>query len=146
MSDTVEGHGLLDRRLVRVPLTVALVGITAGFWVGYVMVHPVSSLPLPRFTVVGATALGVYLDVSAETMQDRLVGVVAAGALGYVVGFLVYAFPAVVGWYGDPIVRRTIYLTGLREAFIFALLGATLLLVGTFVSYIVRNAYEEITR
>ena len=137
---------LLDRRRVRVPLTVLLVGFTAGCWVGYVLIHPVSSLPLPRFSVVGTVVLGVYLDLAAETMGDRLLGAIAAGALSYVVGFVVYAFPALVGWYADPVVRRSLYFSGLREAFIFALLAATLLLVGMFASYIGRNAYAEVTR
>jgi len=128
------------------PLTVLLVGIVAGCWVGYVLVYPVSSVPLPRFTVVGVVVLGIYLDTAAEGMQERLFGVIVAGVISYVVGFAVYAFPALVGWYSDPIVRRAIYFRGLREVFIFALLAATLLLTGTFVSYILRNTYAEITR
>lgn len=130
----------------QVPVVVLLVGVTTGFWVGYVLVFPVSSLPLPRFTVVGVVALGIYLDVAASSMEERLLGVLAAGVLSYVTGFVVYAFPALVGWYADPIVRRAVYLTGLREAFIFALLAGTLLLVGTFCSYIGRNTYAEFTR
>ncbi|NHX37955.1 MULTISPECIES: hypothetical protein [Halolamina] len=149
MSETSQG---LDRgvdlasRRVRMPLTVLLVGVVAGCWVGYVLVHPVSSLPLPRFTVVGVVVLGIYIDMAAEQMGERLFGVVAAGFISYVVGFVVYAFPALMGWYADPVVRRAIYFRGLREVFIFALLAATLLLVGTFVSYILRNTYAEITR
>lgn len=134
------------KRSIRVPLTVLLVGTTAGCWVGYVLVYPVSSLPLPRFTVVGTVVLGAYLDAAAETMEDRLLGALAAGLVSYVTGFVVYAFPALVGWYTDPVITRSLYLSGLREAFIFALLSGTLLLVGTFMSYIVRNTYAEITR
>ncbi|MFB6201759.1 MAG: hypothetical protein ABEI98_07090 [Halorhabdus sp.] len=134
-----------DGRLL-MALTVLLVGVVTGFWVGYVLVYPVSSLRLSQFTVVSVVLLGVYLDTAAEGMQERLFGVVIAGSISYVVGFAVYAFPALVGWYSDPIVRRAIYFRGLREIFIFALLAATLLLAGTFVSYIVRNTYAEITR
>lgn len=135
-----------DRRRVRVPLTVLLVGFTAGCWVGYVLVYPVSSLPLPKYSVAATVVLGLYLDAAAETMGDRLLGTLAAGVLSYATGFAVYAFPALVGWYTDPLVTRSLYLSGLREAFIFALLAGTLLLVGAFVSYIVRNTYDEITR
>ena len=142
----VSWEQVLAKRRVRVPLTVLLVGTTAGCWVGYVLVYPVSSLPLPKFTVVGTVALGVYLDVAAETMHDRLIGAGVAGFLSFVTGFVVYAFPALVGWYADPIVRRSLYLSGLRQAFIFALLAGTLLLVGAFVSYILRNTYAEVTR
>ncbi|WP_373190044.1 hypothetical protein [Halolamina sp.] len=145
MSELTRGR-LLTERTVRVPLTVLLVGLTAGCWVGYVLVHPISSLPLPKFTVVGVVLLGVYIDAAADTMQERLFGVIIAGLISYVTGFVVYAFPALVGWYTDPIVRRTVYLTGLREVFLFALLAGTLLLTGTFISYIGRNTYEEITR
>lgn len=136
----------VTRRSFRVPLTVLLVGTTAGCWVGYVLVYPVSSLALPRFTVVGTIVLGAYLDAAAETMGDRLLGTLAAGLVSYVTGFVVYAFPALVGWYTDPVITRALYLSGLREAFIFAFLAGTLLMVGTFVSYIVRNTYAEITR
>lgn len=145
MHESRQGRSLTDRS-VRVPLTVLLVGLTAGCWVGYVLVHPISSVPLPRFTVVGVVLLGIYVDAAADTMQERLFGVIVAGLISYVTGFVVYAFPALVGWYADPVVRRALYLTGLREAFIFALLAGTLLLTGTFVSYIGRNVYEEITR
>lgn len=136
----------LDRRAVRVPLYTLLVGFVAGCWVGYVLVYPVSSLPLPRFTVVGVVLLGVYLDLAAETMLDRLLAILGAGVFAYATGFAVYAFPALVGWYTDPVVQRGIYLSGLREGFIFALLAATLLLVGTFGSYVLRNTYAELTR
>ena len=138
-------RGLASPR-IRVPLTVLLVGFTTGCWVGYVLVYPVSSIPLPRFTVLGVVLLGGYIDAAADTMQQRLFGVLLAGVIGYLTGFVVYAFPALVGWYADPLVRRALYLSGLREVFIFALLAGTLLLLGTFVSYIVRNTYEEITR
>lgn len=138
-------RGLASPR-IRVPLTVLLVGFTTGCWVGYVLVYPVSSIPLPRFTVLGVVLLGGYIDAAADTMQQRLFGVLLAGVIGYLTGFVVYTFPALVGWYADPVVRRALYLTGLREVFIFALLAGTLLLLGTFVSYIVRNTYEEITR
>ena len=138
-------RGLASPR-IRVPLTVLLVGFTTGCWVGYVLVYPVSSIPLPRFTVLGVVLLGGYIDAAADTMQQRLFGVLLAGVIGYLTGFVVYAFPALVGWYADPLVQRALYLSGLREVFIFALLAGTLLLLGTFVSYIVRNTYEEITR
>jgi len=123
-----------------------LVGVTAGCWVGYVLVYPVSSLPLPRYTLVGVVVLGYYLDYFAESMLGRLLAVFGASAVAYVVGFSGYAFPALVGWYADPVVRRSLYLSGLREAFLFAMMAMTLLLLGTFVSYIVRNTYAEITR
>lgn len=145
MDESHRSRSLADRT-VRVPFTVLLVGLTAGCWVGYVLVHPISSVPLPRFTVVGVVLLGIYVDAAADTMQERLFGVIVAGLISYVTGFVVYAFPALVGWYADPVVRRALYLTGLREAFIFALLAGTLLLTGTFVSYIGRNVYEEVTR
>lgn len=147
MKDVASRVGrTVERRRVRVPVTIFLVGLTAGCWVGYVLVYPVSSLPLPKYSVVATVLLGGYLDAAAETMEDRLLGVLAAGLLSYVTGFVIYAFPALIGWYSDPLVTRSLYLSGLREAFIFALLAGTLLLVGTFISYIGRNTYAEITR
>ncbi|MFB6221095.1 MAG: hypothetical protein ABEH90_06615 [Halolamina sp.] len=136
----------LATQTVRMSLITALVGFTAGCWVGYVLVYPVSSLPLPKYTVVGVVVLGVYLDIAADTMLERLLATVGAGVVAYATGVVVYAFPAVVGWYTDPVVQRTLYLSGLRRGFIFALLAATLLLMGTFVSYIARNTYAEFTR
>jgi hypothetical protein len=123
-----------------------LVGVVAGCWVGYVLVYPVSSLPLPRYTLAGVVVLGYYLDYFAESMLARLLTVFGASAVAYVVGFAGYAFPALVGWYADPLVRRSLYFSGLREAFLFSLMAMTLLLVGTFVSYIARNTYAEFTR
>lgn len=136
----------LEARAVRVSLTTLLVGVTAGCWVGYVLIYPVSSLPLPKFSVVATVVLGVYIDAAAETMGDRLLATFAAGVVSFVTGFVVYAFPALVGWYADPVVKRSLYFSGLREVFIFALLAGTLLLVGTFASYILRNTYREMTR
>lgn len=80
----------------------------------FMLVYPVSSLPFPKLTVVAMVALGVYLDVAADTMHDRLIGAVVAGLLSFVARFAVYAFPALVGWYGDPIARRSLYFSGLR--------------------------------
>lgn len=127
-------------------LVALLVGFTAGCWVGYALVYPVSSLPLPRYTVVGIVALGAYVDYFARSMLDRLLVVFGASFVAYAAGFAVYAFPALLGWYDTELARRSLYLSGLRETLLFALLAMTLLLTGTFVSYIVRNAYAEITR
>lgn len=127
-------------------LATLLVGVTAGCWVGYVLVYPVSSLPLPKYTLAGVVVLGYYLDYFAESMLGRLLTVFGAAAIAYVVGFSGYAFPALVGWYTEPVVRRTLYLSGLREAFLFTMMAMILLLLGTFVSYIARNTYAEVTR
>lgn len=127
-------------------LATLLVGITTGCWVAYVLVYPVSSLPLPKYTLAGVFVLGFYADYYAESMLDRLLTVFAASIVAFVVGFVGYAFPALVGWYSEPVVRRAIYLSGLRETFLFTLLGMTLLIVGTFGAYILRNTYEEFTR
>jgi hypothetical protein len=79
-------------------------------------------------------------------MLGRLLTVFGAAAIAYVVGFSGYAFPALVGWYTDPVVRRTLYFSGLREGFLFTMMAMILLLLGTFVSYIARNTYAEVTR
>lgn len=123
-----------------------LVGVTAGCWVAYVLIYPVSSLPLHKYTLVGVVGLGFYIDYYAETMFDRLVTVFGASFVAFVVGFAGYAFPALVGWYSDPVVQRGIYLSGLRDALLFTLLATTLLILGTFGSYVLRNTYEEVTR
>lgn len=127
-------------------LATLLVGITTGCWVAYVLVYPVSSLPLHKYTLASVFALGFYADYYAESMLDRLVTVFGASIAAFVVGFGGYAFPALVGWYSDPIVRRAIYLSGLRDTFLFTLLGMTLLITGTFGSYVLRNTYEEFAR
>ena len=127
-------------------LVALLVGFTTGCWVGYALVYPVSSLPLPRYTVVGVVVLGVYVDYLARSMLDRLLVAFGASFVAYVAGFAVYAFPALVGWYDTALARRSLYLSGLRETFLFALLAMMLLLTGTFLSYIVRNTYAEVTR
>lgn len=123
-----------------------LVGVTAGCWVGYIVVYPVSSLPLSRYTVVLVAGLGAYVDRLARSMLNRLLVAVGAAAVAYVVGVCVAAFPALVGWYADPAVRRALYFTALRETFPFGLLAMTLLLTGMFASYVLRNAYAELTR
>ena len=148
-TGTVSGEGSRLPSLpgpLRSAVVALLVGFTSGCWVGYVLVYPVSSLPLPRYTVVGVVSLGFYVDRFARSMLDRLLVVFGASLFAYVVGFVVYAFPALVGWFEDPVVRRALYLSGLREVFLFALLAMTLLLLGTFLSYLVRNTYAEVTR
>lgn len=123
-----------------------LVGFVSGCWVGYVLIYPVSSIPLPRYTVTGVVSLGYYVDYFARSMLDRLLIVFSASVLAFAVGFVVYSFPALAGWFEDPVVRRSLYLSGLREVFLFTLLAMTLLLAGTFGSYVLRNAYAELTR
>ncbi|AEN06948.1 hypothetical protein Halar_3341 [halophilic archaeon DL31] len=123
-----------------------LVGIASGCWIAYILVYPVSSLPLNKYTLAGTFVLGFYADYYAESMLDRLLTVFGASMVAFGVGFVGYAFPALVGWYSDPLVQRAIYLSGLRETFLFTLLGMTLLIVGTFGSYVLRNTYEEVTR
>lgn len=149
MSDTTTGTSPV-RRLssgrTGSALATLLVGVTAGCWVGYVLVYPVSSLPLPKYTLAGVVVLGYYLDYFAESMLGRLLTVFGAAAIAYVVGFSGYAFPALVGWYTEPVVQRTLYLSGLRQAFLFTMMAMVLLLLGTFVSYIARNTYAEMTR
>ncbi|MEF8801624.1 MAG: hypothetical protein V5A38_01075 [Halolamina sp.] len=127
-------------------LATLLIGIITGCWVAYVLIYPVSSLGLPKYTLAGVFVLGFYADFYAESMLNRLLTVFAASIVAYVVGFVGYAFPALVGWYSDPFVRRAIYLSGLRETFLFSLLAMTLLIVGTFGAYVLRNTYEEATR
>lgn len=122
------------------------VGVTAGCWVAYVLVYPVSSLPLPKYTLAGVVFLGYYIDYFAESMLGRLLTVFVASGVAYVVGFVGYAFPALVGWYSNPVVQRSLYFSGLREGFLFSLVAMTLLLAGTFMSYILRNSYTELTR
>jgi hypothetical protein len=127
-------------------LATLLIGVTTGCWVAYVLVYPVSSLPLHQYTIAGVVGLGGYADYYAETMMDRLLTVFGAAGIAFVVGFVGYAFPALVGWYSDPVVQRAIYLSGLRDTFLFTLLGMTLLIAGTFGSYVVRNTYAEVVR
>lgn len=127
-------------------LATLLIGIATGCWIAYVLVYPVSSLPFHKYTLAGVFVLGFYADYYAESMLDRLVTVFGASVVAFVVGFGGYAFPALVGWYSDPVVRRAIYLSGLRETFLFTLVAMTLLIAGTFGSYVLRNTYEEITR
>lgn len=134
------------RSRLRAAAVALLVGVTAGCWVGYVLVYPVSSLPLPRYTVAGVVVLGGYVDYYAESMLQRFLVAFGAVLVAFATGFAVYAFPALVGWFSSPAVRRAIYLSGLRRAFLFTLLAMTLLLLGTFVSYVGRNLYAEITR
>jgi hypothetical protein len=149
VSDAVAGRSVAQR-LVRgrtaSALAALLTGVVAGCWVAYVLVYPVSSLPLPKYTLAGVVVLGYYLDYFAESMLGRLLTVFVASGVAYVVGFAGYAFPALVGWYTDPGVQRSIYLSGLRRAFLFSLMAMTLLLAGTFISYILRNSYAELTR
>jgi len=127
-------------------LATLLTGVTAGCWVAYVLVYPVSSLPLPKYTLAGIVVLGYYVDYFAESMLGRLLSVFVASGVAFVVGFVGYAFPALVGWYTDPGVQRSLYLSGLRDVFLFALMAMTLLLAGTFLSYLGRNVYTEVTR
>lgn len=124
----------------------ALVGVTSGCWVAYALVYPVSSLPVPRYSLVGVVVLGGYVDAAARSMLDRVSMVVGAAVLTYGTGFVGYAFPALVGWIDEPVVRRALYVSGLRRAFVFSLLATTLLLLGTFVAYVGRNTYAEFTR
>lgn len=125
---------------------VLLVGITTGCWVAYVLIYPVSSIPLPQYTIAGVVVLGYYLDYFVESMLERLLSVFVASAVAFLTGFGGYSFPALVGWYSAPAVRRSVYLSGLRETFLFTLLAMTLLLTGTILSYILRNTYAEVTR
>ena len=138
--------GRLSRGRTGSAFTTLLAGVTAGCWVAYVLIYPVSSLPLPKYTLAGVFVLGYYVDYFAESMLGRLLTVFAASGVAFVVGFVGYAFPALVGWYADPVVQRSLYLSGLREVFLFSLMAMTLLLVGTFISYLSRNTYAEITR
>lgn len=123
-----------------------LVGTITGCWIAYVLIYPISSLPLHRYTLAGVIGLGFYADYYAESMFDRLVTVFGASLVAFVVGFIGYAFPALVGWYTEPAVQRGIYLSGLRDTFLFSLVATTLLVLGTFGSYVLRNTYEEVTR
>lgn len=123
-----------------------LVGITAGCWIGYALVYPVSSLPLPRYTLASVVILGYYLNYFSESMLEQLLTVFGASAVTCVVGFTGYAFPALVGWYRDPVVQRSLYFSGLKKALLFSMMAMTLLLIGTFISYVVRNTYAEVTR
>ena len=127
-------------------LVVLLVGFTTGCWVGYVLIYPISSLPLPQYTLIGVILFGVYVDYVARSMLGRLLMIFGASSVAFVTGFVVYAFPALVGWYDTVLIQRSLYLSGLRETFLFTLLAMTLLIMGTFLSYIVRNTYNEMTR
>jgi len=144
-TDRLHVGDLLTGRLGAAATTL-LVGFTSGCWVAYVLVYPVSSLPLPKYTLAATLVLGVYVDYAADSMLSRI-GIVLGGTLvAYVTGFVWYSLPALLGWYTNPVTQRALYLSGLRETFIFTLVAMTLLFTGTFVAYIVRNAYEEITR
>lgn len=126
--------------------TTILVGFVSGCWVGYVLIYPVSSLPLPKYTLAATVLLGVYVDYFASSMLRRIGIVLGASVVAYVTGFVWYAFPALLGWFPSPVTQRAMYFSGLRETFIFTLLGMTLLFTGTFIAYIIRNAYAEVTR
>lgn len=129
-----------------VVFTAVLVGFVSGCWVGYVLVYPVSSVPLPKYTLAATVLLGVYVDYFADSMLRRIGIVIAASVVAYATAFVWYAFPALLGWYPSVATQRAMYFSGLRESFIFTLLAMTLLFTGTFVAYILRNVYAEVTR
>jgi hypothetical protein len=127
-------------------LTVVLVGVTAGCWVGYALVYSLSGLWLPQYTLVVVVVLGFYVDYLAESMLDRVVTLLGSALVAYLTGFGVFTLPALVGWYTDPVLRRALYLSGLKRTFVVWGAGFVLLVAGTFVSYILRGTYAEVTR
>ncbi|GAA5066143.1 hypothetical protein ACFFQF_18800 [Haladaptatus pallidirubidus] len=143
-DDVTRNHLLTGRR--ESAFIALLIGFITGCWIGYVLIYPISSLPLPRYTLVSVILLGAYIDYVTRSMLDRLLIVFAASLIAFVIGFVVYTFPALVGWYNTVLIQRSLYLSGLRKTFLFALLAMTLLLMGTLISYIIRNTYAEVTR
>lgn len=121
------------------------VGVITGCWITYVLLYPLSSLPLPRYALAGVVALGWYVDYFARSMLDRIVVLFGSVLVASVTAFVAYTLPASLGWHADPVLRRALYLDGLKQVSIFTLGALVLLVAGTLGAYVLRNAYREIT-
>lgn len=146
-DSTVEAiaQRVVSHRFLPVAVTV-LVGLLTGFWVGYALIYPFSSLPLPRFAFAGVFVFGIFLDYYARSMMGRLAMLFGAAFLAYIVAFVVFSMPALLGWYTDPSIRQGVYLAGLKRTFLFWTGALMLLIAGTFGSYVVRGSIIEFTR
>ncbi|MFB6299553.1 MAG: hypothetical protein ABEH65_04765 [Halobacteriales archaeon] len=123
-----------------------LVGIISGLWVGYILIYPYATLPVPQHTLGIVLLLGIYIDRFAETMLDRIVMLFSAAVIAFIIGAFVFSLPALLGLFGNPIVQQTVYINGLRRALIYTLPVVVLLLAGTFTAYLFRNILAELTR
>lgn len=126
-------------------LATLLVGAITGCWIAYALLYPLSSLPLPRYAMVGVALLGVYIDYFARSMLDRIGILIGSVIVAFVTAFAVYTLPALLGWYSDPILRRTLFISGLKQVSIFTLAALVLLIGGTLGAYILRNVYRELS-
>jgi len=142
----MSGVGKLPDGWARRLFVLVGVGFVAGCWIAFALLYPLSSLPLPRYTMVWIVLLGPYVDYYAGSMLDRILLLLGAVVVAFVVAFAAFTFPALAGWHSDPIAVRSLYLTGLRRAFLFTLPAAVLLVVGTFAFYLIRQTYLEVTR
>lgn len=79
-------------------------------------------------------------------MLDRLGILLGSSIMAYAVAFILFTYPALAGLYGDPIVARSLYLQGLKQAFIFTMPVAVLLITGTLGFYVLSRTYKELTR
>lgn len=123
-----------------------LVGLLTGFWVGYALIYPYSSLPIPRFAFGGVFVFGLFIDYYSRSMMERIVMLFGAAFIAYVAAFIVFSLPALLGWYTDPSIRQGVYLAGLKRTFLFWTGSLMLLIAGTFGSYIIRGSFIELTR
>lgn len=120
------------------------VGAITGCWIAYALLYPLSSLPLPKYALAGVILLGWYIDHFARSMLDRIIILLGSVLVAFITAFVVYTLPALLGWYSDPILQRTLYITGLKKVSIFTLAALVLLIAGTLSAYVLRNAYREI--
>jgi hypothetical protein len=119
------------------------VGVITGCWIAYALLYPLSSLPLPRYTLVSVALLGGYIDYFARSMLDRIGILIGAVIVAFITAFVVYTLPASLGWHSDPILQRTLFISGLKQVSIFTLAALVLLIGGTLGAYILRNVYRE---
>jgi len=122
------------------------VGVTVGCWVAYALLYPFSGFPIPQYSMAVALALGWYVDYFARSMADRLAILVGAAVVAYLLAYVAFTLPALAGWYTEPLVRRSLYLQGLKRTFLFTAPAVVLLVVGTLGTYVVRRTYDEVTR
>lgn len=126
--------------------TAFIIGAISGCWIAYILLYPFSSLPIPRYTLVVVVVLGWYIDYFARSMPDRLGILLGSSLIAYAVAFVAFTLPALIGIYQDPIVKRTVYLQGLRQVFIFTMPAVILLITGTLGAYVLSRTYDELTR
>lgn len=119
------------------------VGVITGCWIAYALLYSLSSLSLPRYTLGGVVLLGWYVDYFARSMLDRIGILLGSVLVAYVTAFVAYTLPALLGWYSDPIRERLLYLSALRQVFLFTLPALVLLIFGTLCAYMLGNIYRE---